>query len=238
MSFLARKPIMLITGTSKGIGRGLAEYFANKGYTVIGCSRSSQSFQHNAYIHFRMDVSDEAQIRQCIRAVKRDYGFIDVLICNAGVAPAALLLTMTPDEVVKNVFDINTRGTFLVCREVAKLMMLQRFGRIITVSSMAVGLHEEGTSAYAASKSAVVEMTKILAKELAPVGITCNVIAPSMVVTDAMEALGDAVRARALDKLTIKRVLSIEEIANVVSFFTAPESSCITGQVVHMGLVV
>lgn len=235
---MPRKQIMLITGTSKGIGRGLAEYFVNHGYTVIGCSRGIHTFQHNDYIHFQVDVDDEAQIRRWVRTIKREYGYIDVLVCNAGIAPAALLLTMTVDEVLKNVFSINTRGTYLVCREVAKIMMLQQFGRIVTVSSMAVGLHQEGTSAYAASKAAIVEMTKILAKELAPMGITCNVIAPSMVMTDAVEVLGHAVITRALEKLTIKRALSIEEVANVVSFFAAPESNCITGQVVHMGLVV
>jgi 3-oxoacyl-[acyl-carrier protein] reductase len=81
-------------------------------------------------------------------------------------------------------------------------------------------------------------MTKILAKELAPLGITSNVIAPSMVKTEALEALGQGVIARALQKLTIKRTLTIEEICNVISFFAAPDSACITGQVIHMGLVV
>jgi 3-oxoacyl-[acyl-carrier protein] reductase len=102
---------------------------------------------------------------------------------------------------------------------------------------MAVGLHEEGTSAYSASKSAVVEMTKILAKELAPLGVTCNVVAPSMIMTDAVESLGETVIARALEKLTIKRTLTIEEIANVVLFLINPESRCVTGQVIHLGLV-
>ena len=116
-------------------------------------------------------------------------------------------------------------------------MLLQRFGTIITTSSMAVGLHEEGTSAYAGSKAAIVEMTKIMAKELAPAGITCNVIAPSILSTDAVGELGEAIINRALDKLTIKRMVSIEEVCNVVSFFAAPVSRCITGQVIHMGLV-
>jgi 3-oxoacyl-[acyl-carrier protein] reductase len=83
-----------------------------------------------------------------------------------------------------------------------------------------------------------VELTKILAKELAPLGVTCNVLAPSMVMSDAVEVLGDVVIQRALEKLTIKRTVSIEEVANVISFFCAPASGCITGQVIHMGLVV
>ena len=231
------RPVMAVTGTSKGLGRGIAEYFSVHGYRVAGCSRSLFSLESEAYFHTIVDVGDEKQVRDWVRSVKRTYGRLDVLVCNAGLAPAALLLTMTPAEVLEPVMRTNVNGTFYVCREAAKLMMLQRSGRIITVSSMAVGLHEEGTSAYAASKSAVVELTKILAKELALFGITCNVLAPSMYLTGAVEALGESVVAHALDKLTIKRVLTLDEICNVISFFAATESSCITGQVLHMGLV-
>jgi 3-oxoacyl-[acyl-carrier protein] reductase len=229
---------MVITGTRTGLGRGMAEHFVKKGYLVAGCSRGAATLEMEGYQHFQVDVCDERQVRQWIRSLQNAYRRIDVLVCNAGLAPAALLLTMTPGEVLEPLLRTNVSGTYYVCREVAKILIMQRFGRIITVSSMAVGLHEEGTSAYSASKSAVVEMTKILAKELAPMGVTCNVIAPSMVITDAVKALGEAVMARALEKLAIKRTLTIEEICNVISFFAAPDSACITGQVIHMGLVV
>lgn len=231
------QPLMVITGTRTGIGRGMAEYFVKKGYLVAGCSRGAATLEMEGYQHAQVDVCDEKQVRQWIRSLQNTYRRIDVLVCNAGLAPAALLLTMTPGEVLEPLLRTNVSGTYYVCREVAKVMMLQRFGRIITVSSMAVGLHEEGTSAYSASKSAVVEMTKILAKELAPLGITCNAIAPSMVMTEVVEALGEVVAARALEKLTIKRTLTMEEICNVIAFFAAPESACITGQVIYMGLV-
>ena len=232
------QPVMVITGTSKGIGRGLAESFVKKGYLVAGCSRGPATLELEGYQHAQVDVGDEKQVSKWVRSISRAYQRVDVLVCNAGLASATHLLTMTPGEVLEPLLRTNISGTYYVCREVAKAMMLQRSGRIITVSSMAVGLHLEGTSAYSASKSAVVEMTKILAKELAPLGITCNVMAPSMIMTEAVEALGEDVINRALEKLTIKRKLTIEEICNVISFFAAPESSCITGQVIHMGLVV
>jgi 3-oxoacyl-[acyl-carrier protein] reductase len=117
-------------------------------------------------------------------------------------------------------------------------MMAAGAGRIVTISSMAVGLHEEGTSAYGAAKAAIVEMTKVLARELAPHGITANVLAPSMYPSDAFAALGEKVQDRARAKLTIQRTLTIAEIANVVEFFAAPESRAVTGQVIHLGLVV
>lgn len=231
------KPVAVITGTSKGIGRGLAKDFIKKGYLVAGCSRGPSTLELEGYQHTQVDVGDEKQVSEWIHSIKETYESVDVLVCNAGLAPS-FLLVMTPGKILEPLLDTNIRGTYYVCRGIAKLMMRQRSGRIITVSSMAAGLHLEGTSAYSASKSAIVEMTKIFAKELAPFGITCNVVAPSMIMTEAVKALGEKVIKSALGKLTIKRELSMEEICNVISFFTAPESSCITGQVIYMGLVV
>lgn len=231
------EPVMVITGTSKGIGTGIARYFLANGYRVAGCSRGGATIEHDRYFHSPVDVSSEEQVRSWVRAVKQRYKRIDVLVCNAGHAPANLLMSMTSGAVLTDLLQVNIAGSYFVCREVSKVMVLQRSGRIITTSSMAVGLHEEGTSAYSASKSAIVEMTKIMAKELAPAGITCNVIAPSMLMTDAVEILGADIIERALSKLTIKRTVTMEEVCNVIEFFAAPRSSCITGQVIHMGLV-
>lgn len=228
---------MLITGTGRGIGRGMAEHFSRAGYRVAGCSRGPAGWSAEGYTHAEVDVRSEAQVVGWVRSVRKQYGRIDVAVCNAGLAPAAHLLTMTTGAILEPLLQTNVSGTFYVCREVAKAMMMRRSGCIVTMSSMAVGLHQEGTSAYSASKSAIVEMTKILAKELAPAGITCNVVAPSMIMTDAVEALGSEVIAGALEKLTIKRQVTIGELCNVISFFAAPQSRCITGQVIHMGLV-
>jgi len=230
-------PVMVITGTSKGIGYGFSNYFLANGYCVVGCSRGEAIIEHKNYFHSLVDVGDEDQVCRWVRSIKKSFKRIDILLCNAGYAPANLLMPMTSGKVLADLLKVNIAGSYYVCREVSKVMMLSGAGRIITMSSMAVGLHEEGTSAYSASKSAIVEMTKIMAKELAPVGITCNVIAPSMLMTDAVEMLGGDIIERALAKLTIKRMVTIEEVCNIVRFFSAPESSCITGQVIHMGLV-
>ena len=229
---------MVVTGASRGIGRGLVEHFVGVGYRVVGCSRGPSTFEHRDYSHAQVDVTDESAVRSWVRSIRKDFGAIDVLVCNAGDARAARLLTMTDGTMLEEVIRSNVYGTYFVCREVARSMMTARAGRIVTVSSMAVGLHEEGTSAYGAAKAAIVEMTKVLAKELAPHGITANVVAPSMYQSDAFEALGERVQERAREKLTIQRTLTIAEIANVVAFFAAPESRAVTGQVVHLGLVV
>lgn len=231
------RKVLVVTGASKGIGRGIASYYLSQGYCVAGCSRGASTIEDGKYFHQSLDVSDEGQVRSWVRAIKKRFGRIDVLVCNAGHAPANLLMNMTSGAVLTDLLQVNVAGTFLVCREVAKVMLLQRSGAIVTVSSMAVGLHEEGTSAYSASKAAIVEMTKVMAKELAPAGISCNVLAPSMLMTDAVDELGEAVIERALGKLTVRRPVTIEEVCNVISFYAAPESRCLTGQVLHMGLV-
>lgn len=229
---------MLITGSSKGIGRGLAEYFLSQGYFVVGCSREQSIFKSDHYHHTCIDVGDEGKVRSWIRAVKKSLLRIDVLIANAAIIQAKSLLTMTSASDMEQMFRTNVTGVYNVCREVSKVMMLQQSGRIITLSSMSAGLHEEGTSAYSATKASVVEITKILAKELASSGITCNALAPSMVMTGAVDSLGESISNRAMGKLSIKRYLTIEEIAHAISFFIAPESGSITGQVLYMGLVV
>jgi 3-oxoacyl-[acyl-carrier protein] reductase len=231
-------PLMVITGASRGIGRGLAEHFIGQGYRVAGCSRGPSTLDLPMYSHEQVDVTDERAVQLWVRQVRRDSGAIEVLVCSAGAAKAARLLTMTDGAMLDEVIRSNVYGTYYVCREVARSMMKNRSGRIITISSMAAGLHEEGTSAYAAAKAAIVEMTKVLARELGPHGVTANAIAPSMYSSDAFEALGEKVQERARSKLTIQRTLTIEEIANVVAFFAAPDSRAVTGQVIHLGLVV
>lgn len=237
MQTTKEKSIMLITGTSRGIGLGIAQYFLGKGYMVEGCSRNKATFEAPNYGHTQVDVGNESQVSSWVRKLKRKYGRIDVVINNAGSAPAAIPALMIPGDVLENVLRTNTIGTYLVSREAALVMAKRKYGRIINVSSMAVGLHEEGTAAYSASKNAIVEFTRIMAKELAPLNITCNVIAPSMIKTKAVEALGEEVISRALNKLTIKRTVTMEEICHVLEFLINPLGGIITGQVIYMGLI-
>ena len=237
MKAVDNRPVMVITGTSRGIGRGMVEYFVARGYRVVGCSRGPATLEIEGYHHTQVDVGDERQVRDWVRLIKNDFKRIDVLVCNAGLVRSALLMTVTPDEILKTFLRTHVSGTYYLCREVSKIMISRKYGRIITVSSLGVPLHLEGTSAYSATKSAIVEMTKILAKELAPLGITCNVLGPALIMTESAQAMGKEWFDRLLEKQTIKRTVTIEEICNVISFFAAPESDCITGQVVNMGLV-
>ena len=232
-------PVAVITGTSRGLGKSLAEHFLSQGYQVTGCSRGEGTLSHPQYSHSSLDISEEKQVRSWIRRTKRNEGRIDVLICNAGLVQSALLLGMTPGDVMESFLKVNIGGVFYALREVSKIMVIQGSGRIITISSTMAALHEEGTSVYSATKSAITEMTKILAKELAPKGVTCNVIAPAMMWTENSEelSLGGDWQQRMLQLQTIPRILNMDEICHVADFFVSPLSSAITGQVVFLGIV-
>ena len=234
---MSDRPVMLVTGTSRGIGLGLARHFVTVGYRVEGCSRGPAGWESEWYQHTSLDVGDEIAVAGWVRQARRRWQRIDALVCSAAFAPAAHPVCLTTTDLFHKVMRTNLFGTFFACREVAKFMIAQRRGRIITLSSMAAMLHIEGTAAYAASKSAIVEMTKVLAREVAPAGVTCNTVSVSLVRTDAVEELGETVVQRALDRLTISRALDVDEVCRVVEFLCAPESSAITGQVVQLGLV-
>ncbi|MDD3138167.1 MAG: SDR family NAD(P)-dependent oxidoreductase [Lachnospiraceae bacterium] len=231
------KRVVVVSGSRKGIGKKLVEHFLQQDCIVFGCSRDNDEFRSNNYHHAQLDIKDEAAIRLWVRNIKKSVGKIDILVCNAGYAPANLLATMTSGKVLDEVVKTNIEGTFFLCREVAKVMMSAKQGRIITVSSMAAGLHLEGAAAYALSKAAITEFTKILAKELVPFNITCNVIAPSMYMTDGVEQLSNPVIEYALSSLTQKRTLQIEEIYHVIDFFADDNAKGVTGQIIYLGLV-
>lgn len=229
--------VLLVTGSSRGIGLGIARYFIERGYEVCGCSRSEGALESPRYHHQRLDVSDEKAVRAWVTSVARDLGRIDVAVCNAGIVGSTLMMSVTPTSILDAFAAIHLRGVFLVCREVSKVMVRQRSGRIINLSSPAVAWHLSGAGAYAATKAGVEELTRVLATELAPAGVTCNIVRPGLVMTDPARAMGGEWAERLLDRQTIRRAVTVDEVCNVIDFFAAPTSSAITGQTLSMCLV-
>ncbi len=226
--------IFIISGSRKGIGRELVEHYLSSGHTVIGCSRGLTELAHPNYTHFELDVSDEPAVASMVKKTARAHGRIDVLINNAGIAtmnPVAL----TPLTTAKSIFNTNFHGTFLLSREVAKVMLKQERGRIINLSTVAHPLKLEGEALYAASKAAVESFTQVQARELGPTGITVNAIGPTPVLTDLVKGVPKEKMDSLLQRQAIVRFGSIEDITNVIDFFIRPTSDFITGQVLYLG---
>jgi 3-oxoacyl-[acyl-carrier protein] reductase len=230
--------VVVVTGTSRGLGRSLAEHFLSKDCKVAGCSRSASTIVNNSYYHTILDLSSEKEVRAWVRSIRLQFQRIDVLICNAAIVQSALFLSLTPGDLMESFLRTNIAGVFYPIREVSKQMASQSNGRIIAISSTTTAVHQEGTSIYSATKAAVTEMIKILAKEISSRGVTCNVIAPAMMRTGSSGDLAENVdwEVEMLKKQTIARVISQEEVCHVAEFLVSPLSSAITGQVIYIGL--
>ena len=226
--------VIVITGTSKGIGLELAKYYLQKGDMVVGCARSQNNIKDENYRHFVLDVSDERAVVDMIREIKTEFNKIDILINNAGIASMNHFLT-TSFESVKKVFSTNFFGTFLFSREVGKIMMRQKFGRIVNYTTVASALRLEGEAIYAASKSAIENLTQTLSKELATFNITVNAIGPTPVKTDLIKAVPQDKIDALLEKQAIKRLGNFEDIKNVIDFYIDEKSEFITGQILYLG---
>ena len=164
------------------------------------------------------------------------YKKIDYLINNAALIPASFPSILNDKDLITRVFETNVISQISIINEIAIKMVKKKFGRIINLSSMSVGLLEEGTSLYSSSKNSLDTYSKILSKELAKVNITCNTIAPSMYNTKSFRALGETVINSS--KKQIQRELKLEEITNVIEFLFKKESGVITGQTIYLGLTV
>lgn len=231
---MSAQPVVLITGTRKGIGRELALHYLGRGWVVVGCSRSSSDLVAENYHHHELDVADEASVRALLAAMKHREGRLDALINNAGIAAMNHAL-LTPMETVRRVLDTNVSGTFLLCREAARLMRSTGRGRIVNLTTVAVPLRLEGEAIYAASKAAVETLTRIMARELAPMGITCNAVGPTPIETDLIRGVPREKLDALLARQAIARFGRAADVANVIDFFLRPESDFVTGQVLYLG---
>jgi 3-oxoacyl-[acyl-carrier protein] reductase len=229
--------IILITGTRKGIGRKLAEYYLSTNNIVIGCSREESDLINTNYKHFICDVSAEIEVLKIFKYIRSEYGKLDILINNAGLASLNHIL-LTPLTTIKKLFETNLIGTFLFSRESAKLMKKNAYGRIINFSTVAVPLNLEGETIYAATKSAVEQLTKNMAKELGALGITVNAIGPTPIETDLIKAVPKDKINKLLESQSISRFGSFEDVINVIDFFISEKSNFITGQVIYLGGVI
>lgn len=226
--------VAVVTGTRKGIGLYLAERLLERGWQVAGCARGAGGLAHPAYRHYELDVADERAVVAMMHDLRRRHGGVDVLLNNAGIASMNHAL-LTPMATMERVFATNVFGTFLFCRETAKLMRRRGAGRIVNFATVATPLKLEGEAVYAASKAAVVSLTEVLARELAPFGITVNAVGPTPVPTDLVGAVPEAKMQALIARQAIPRYGTMADVFNVCDFFMRPESDFVTGQTLYLG---
>ena len=233
--------VCLITGTSRGIGAKTVERFAEEGAVVyanartVGCIDAScddLSARNNTTVKpLYFDVRDESASKKMVLQIKREQGRIDVLVNNAGIMKDALI-GMIPRSLMQEIYETNVFGVMNMMQLVTKVMMFQKSGSIINLSSI-VGIEgNAGQLVYSATKGAVVAMTKTASKELAEKGIRVNAVAPGMIDTDMFRSIGEEKINEHLSHIRMGRLGSAEEVADVILFLASDLSRYVTGEIV------
>jgi len=235
----------VITGCNRGIGKEIVRVFAENGANIWACVRKeSGTFskyinnleqKHSVSINpVYFDLSDEEQIKTGVKTIKETKEPVDILVNNAGAIFTALF-QMTSMQKLKEMFEINYFSQMLLTQYISRIMMRQKSGSIINISSSAALEGNEGRTGYASAKAAMITSTKVLAKELAPYNIRVNAVAPGLTQTEMMESSTpeDAVK-ETLNRICMKRVGQPEEIANSVLFLASDLSSYMTNQVLRV----
>lgn len=225
---------ILISGSSRGLGKEMAEYFIGQGDYVIGCARSESQIDSPNYRHYQVDITSSQEVTDFFFTLRKDVKQLDVIINNAGVA-SMNAFALTPVESFQKTFDINVQGTFLFCQKGLGLLKKSPHPRIINMTTVAVPLRLEGEAVYSASKSAVEMLTRVVAKEYGRFGITCNAIGPSPIDTALIKGVPKHKIDELVGKQSIKKMATPADVINVAEFYLRPESDMISGQVVYLG---
>lgn len=232
----------LVTGGARGIGRAIAEHLARRGADIAVADISHESASETAEAlrglgvrasAYKLDVSDADDVARAFGAVMTDFGRIDVLVNNAGITRDGLILRMKEAD-WDTVINVNLKSVFLCSKEAVRIMMKQRYGRIVNISSVVAFMGNAGQANYSASKAGIIGLTKTIAREYAARGITVNAVAPGFIATAMTDALTDNVREEMLKSIPVGALGSVDDVANAAVFLASAASGYITGQVIHV----
>ena len=233
----------IVTGASRGIGKAIAKKLASLGANIVLNYRSNEEEALKVQkelldmgvevLLYKCDTSDSKAVEQMIKETKEKFKTIDIMVNNAWINRDSLILRMK-DEDFDSVIDVNLKGVFNCLRAVTPVMVRQRSGKIVNLSSVVGIMGNAGQVNYAASKAGVIGMTKSLAKEIGSRGITVNAVAPGFISTDMTGFLTEEFKEDIRKKLPLKRLGKPEDVANVVAFLASDEASYITGQVINV----
>ncbi len=232
----------LVTGASRGIGRACAALLARQGARVVLAARSEGLLDEaaneiaasggEAHV-LALDLADHEEVPAAVRRLPKDFAAVDILVNNAGIVADNLLARMTLDQ-WQRVQDVNLTGVFVLTKALVRGMMRRRYGRVVSVSSVAGVLGNAGQANYAASKAGLIGFSKSLARELLSRGITVNVVAPGFIETDMTAAMPEGAGDRFLEQHGLMRLGTVEDIAPAVLYLASEEASYVTGEVLSV----
>lgn len=233
----------IITGASRGIGREIALTLAENGANIVINYRNYNNeiealvkdieAKGVKIVTVKCDVSNFEEVENLISEAKEKLGSIDILVNNAGITKDGLLMRMRQED-FESVLDVNLKGVFNTTKLITPIMMKQRAGKIINISSVVGLVGNAGQCNYAASKAGVIGFSKSIARELAPRGVNINVVAPGYIDTDMTNGLSDKVKESILQTIPMKKMGSTKDVANLVLFLSSGLSDYITGQVINV----
>ncbi|ABN52168.1 MAG TPA: 3-oxoacyl-[acyl-carrier-protein] reductase [Hungateiclostridium thermocellum] len=238
----------IVTGSSRGLGKAIAWKLGNMGANIVlNGSPASTSLDATAeefkaaginVVVAKGDVKNPEDVENMVKTAMDAFGRIDILVNNAGITRDTLMLKMSEKD-WDDVLNTNLKSAYLCTKAVSKIMLKQKSGKIINITSIAGIIGNAGQANYAASKAGLIGFTKSIAKEFAAKGIYCNAVAPGIIKTDMTDVLPDKVKEMYLNNIPLKRFGTPEEVANVVGFLASDDSNYITGQVINIdgGLV-
>jgi 3-oxoacyl-[acyl-carrier protein] reductase len=226
--------LALVTGSRRGLGRMMAEHILRGGGRVAGFARGEATIDHPDYLHFRVDVGDPESVQAAFAELKKVTDSVQITVNNAAVLTSQYSMVMAP-AAAQAMLNTNLLGAFLVSRESSKLMRRGKWGRIVNISSMAASLEPIGDSMYAATKSGLATMTNVMAKELAPLNITCNTLAVTAIETDMLAQLPQDKVAQVVAGLPLPRFAEPDDVFNVLDFLVSERSSYVSAQTIHLG---
>ena len=229
-----------VTGGSRGIGKSIALDLGEKFHVVVGYSVSNEKAEEvsekiisngGSSSTVQINISETSSVDEAFSSIEKEYTSVDVLINNAGITKDNILPRMKEDEWLE-VIQTNLTGSFYTSQRAIKLMMKNKWGRIIFISSVVGISGNQGQANYAASKAGLIGLSKSISKEMGSRNITSNVVAPGYIETDMTSFLDEQNKENIIEQLSIKRIGKPEDISNVVSFLCSEESEYITGQVI------
>ncbi|GAA0098424.1 3-oxoacyl-[acyl-carrier-protein] reductase [Clostridium perfringens] len=240
---MLKDKVAIVTGGTRGIGRAIALKLADQGANIVINYRNSDKEAEELkaileekgvkVLTVKCDISNFEDSKNLMDKCKEVFGKIDILVNNAGITKDTLIMRMKEED-FDSVIDVNLKGTFNCAKHASAIMLKQRFGKIINMTSVVGIAGNAGQVNYAASKAGVIGLTKSLAKELGSRGITVNAVAPGFINTDMTASLSEKVKEEASKNIPLKRLGDPEDVANLVGFLASDAANYITGQVINV----